>query len=163
MRSASTKSFTTRNGTCHLYTDRIEIHREDLLGRVERWLYSRGMRRAWVLYALLAAALAIACLAAWLIDNYFLTLFFLTLVPVTLYAAWHHRYTSFAPVVLRSEIESVVYHKAVPGVSRAMFVVSYRPRQRLVQRIISLPTLSQQGASVADTAYWMMRDEGLLS
>ncbi|RMG68090.1 MAG: hypothetical protein D6722_12215 [Bacteroidetes bacterium] len=161
MRGGS-KSFATKNGSCHLYPDRIEIENHDLAGRLGAFLYRRGFRRAWVLYLLLALGMALAAASSYLIDNMFLAAFFAILVPVALIGLWTQRSVTYAPVIPRKEIESVVYRPAVKGVSRATFIIFFRPRKRLMQRLIPLPGITQQGTSLADTAYWMMREEGLV-
>lgn len=161
MRGGS-KSFVTKNGHCHLYPDRIEIEHHDIPGRLGAFLYRRGLRRAWVLYLLLSLAMSAAAGASILIENFFLAFFFGVLALAALAGVWTQRNMTYAPVVPRSQIESVVYRPAVTGVSRAAFVVYFRPRRRLVQRLISLPSLTQHGTSLADTAYWMMREEGLV-
>jgi hypothetical protein len=92
-----------------------------------------------------------------------LVLFFAISALVALYALWANRKISFAPLLPRKEIESVEYLPAVPGQSRARFLVQYRPRKRLLTRILSMPTATHQGTTIADTAFWMMREEGFIT
>lgn len=160
---AGAKSFNIKGGYCHLYPDRIEIVRQDAWGRLIKLLFRRGYQRMRILYLLLAIGMAIAALITILIDNLFLGSFFGLLVPISLLAAWMNRDLSFAPVISKRSIEEVVYRRAVQGEARAAFIIYFRPEQQCLRRIISLPTHVHQGTSLADTAYWMMRDEGLIT
>ncbi len=160
------KSFNTKNGYCHIYPDRLEIIRKDAVGWITLFLTKRGYRRAWVLYLLLSIAMVIATMLSISIGNYFLVLFFLLATLLTLGAAWKNRDLSFAPVIQKKNMDKVVYHRAVEGESRATFVVYFKTSEessKLLRRIIPLPTRTHQGTSLADTAYWMMRDEGWLA
>lgn len=158
------KSFNTKYGYCHLYPDRIELVRKDWVGWLMGFLFRRGYRRAVVLYVLLSIGLGLALLLSLSISNYFLSFFFLVATLVTIYASVRNRDLSFALVIPKKSIEKVNYHRAVEGESRATFVVYFRPNegQPLLRRIIPLPTRTHQGTTLADTAYWMMRDEGLV-
>jgi len=161
MRSGA-KSFSIKNGHCYIYSDRIEIVRTDPMGRLLRFLFRRGYQRARILYLLLALAMAVATLLSFSIANYFLVLFFGIMTLLSLYASQVNRSVSFALTIPKRSIEQVTYRKAVQGEARAAFVVHFRPENRLLKRIIPLPTRSHNGNSLADAAYWIMRDEGLV-
>jgi hypothetical protein len=156
------RAFNTRYGVCHLLPDRIELSRNDLTGKVVAWLYGKGYERLSVLYISLAVVFFLAALFCILIRNYFLTFFFLIFAGLDLYALRLNRGMSFAPVILRENIESVMYYPAVEGVSRAMFTVIYRNGDRKLLRRISLPGQYQNGDMIAEEALRMMRDEGLI-
>ena len=156
------KTFPSKNGLCQLYSDRIEINVNGAFGKLLRWLYGKGFKSMSVIYGLLFVGFIAATAIAFLIDNYFLAFFFVVFSLVSLYALWINRNVSIAPVIQRREIEKVVYHEAVQGVSRASFDVYFRPEKRLLKRKIFLPSLMQNGAEIANSAYWMMRDEGLV-
>ncbi len=161
MRSGS-KSFSTKNGVCHLYPDRIEIDRQDWVGVLSRFLFKKGYQRAWVLYLLLTLAMVIGLILSLSIANYFLVFFFVVMSLASVAAAFKNRDLSFIPVIPKKSIEKVVYRKAIESQSRAAFTIYFRPENRLMRRMILLPTRTHQGTSLADTAYWMMRDEGLV-
>jgi len=157
------KSFNIKGGYCYLYPDRIEVLRQDALGQLTAFLFRRGYQRALVLYLLLSVLMVLGALITALIDNYFLASFFTLLIPFSLGAAWFNRDLSFAPVIPKRSVEHVEYRRAVQGESRAAFIISFRPEKRLLRRVISLPTHTHRGTSLADTAYWMMRDDGLIT
>mgnify|MGYP006268340823 CR=1 FL=1 len=159
---AGAKSFNLQGGYCYLYPDRVEIQRNDALGRLTQFLSRRGYQRALVLYLLLSLGLALGALTTLLIDNLFLAAFFAILIPFSLGAAWVNRDLSFAPVIPKRSIEQVAYRRAVPGEARAKFVIHFRPDKRRLRRVLAMPPQTHQGTSLADTAYWMLRDDGLI-
>lgn len=136
--------------------------RSDVSGKMAEWLYRKGISVSIPFYLLATVLLGTLALVAYLIANFFLAIFLAASAVVALYALWHNRKTSISPVILRKDIESVSYQAAVPGQSRARFVIKYRPKKRELQRNLALPTATHQGTSIADTAYWMMREEGLV-
>ncbi|MEL6133030.1 MAG: hypothetical protein AAFR59_06655, partial [Bacteroidota bacterium] len=99
------------------------------------------------------------------LNNYFLTGFLAAAALLMVYYAVSKRKQTFAKVIYRSEIQSFVYHASNPGVSRAHFEIQFLPsaRTKPLTRLIQLPTRTYNGASLADTAYWMIKDEGLIT
>ena len=156
------KSFSLKSGNCHLYPDRLEVLRSDLQGRIMSSLANKGVHGAYLYYLVACLGLILAAFLSSYIDNYFLTFFFGVSALVSLYGLWVNRSVSYAHVIPRKQIESVQYKAAVQGVSRASFTIFFRPGKRLYQRKLILPTATHQGTSLADTAFWMMREEGLI-
>ena len=160
--SPGPKSFSLKSGNCYLYPDRVEIQRTDLQGRISAWLSKKGLHAASLYYLAFFVGLLIAALLSQLIQNYFLSFFFGASALASLYGLWVNRRVSYASIIPRDQIESVEYQPAVQGVSRARFAIDFRPKKRLYQRIIPLPSATHQGTSLADTAFWMMREAGLI-
>ncbi len=157
-----TRSFSTKNGYCNLLPDRIELESRGLGGKIEGKMESMGWRSVGLLYLFLALGFFLSGLLSIYIDNYFLATFFAAFGLISLYASWMRRKYAFSRTMLRKEIEAVRYYEAVKGVSRARFEVDFRPKKRLYIREILLPSLSQNGQTEAQSAYWMMREEGLI-
>lgn len=156
------RSFTIKGGQCHLYPDRIEIRRSDWVGSLTNFLFRKGYQRAIILYLMLAIGLFLAAVLALLIENYFLASFLLGMGVLAGGTAIVNRDLSFVPVIPKRSIEKTEYRRAIQGEARAAFIIYFRPDRQLLKRVILLPTLTHQGTSLADTAYWMMRDEGLV-
>lgn len=156
------KSFSIKNGNCHIFPDRIEIINTDPIGRFSAFLFKKGIKRAMVLYLLLLIGFVLSLLVALQIENYFLAAFFAVCIPLALYYGWTQRKVSLATVIPREQIASIDYNKAVKGVSRASFTIFFTPKKTTLQKPIPLPSLMQKGNQIADTAYWMMKEEGLL-
>ncbi|MEO0896518.1 MAG: hypothetical protein AAFY71_08985 [Bacteroidota bacterium] len=163
----SAKSFNIKGGYCSVYRDRLEINQHDVSGRVGKWLFQRGILSAAPLYLVLAILLLLGGGLGLVIQNYFLT-FFLTLAAfMALYFFMQNRKYSFVPLILRQQIEKVHYEQAVPGKSRASFNILFAPDPEnrpewLLHRKLILPNTVHKGTSVADTAFWILKDEGLI-
>ncbi|MEM7368245.1 MAG: hypothetical protein AAF587_06550 [Bacteroidota bacterium] len=123
---------------------------------------SKGIHGAYIYYVIAFVGLLTATFLTRLIDNYFLAFFFAISALGALYGLWVNRQISYATHIPRAQIESVAYAPAVQGVSRATLSILFRPKKRLYRRKLILPNATHQGTSLADTAYWMMREEGLI-
>ncbi|MEL6675031.1 MAG: hypothetical protein AAFR61_22680 [Bacteroidota bacterium] len=157
------KSFPTRNGYCQVFSDRIEIHTDGLAGQLSRWFYSKGIRRVSIFYVLSSLAFLIASFVAIGIGNWFLAVFFFLAVALSVYALFINRQNSIAPLILRKDIDKVDYQAAVKGESRAAFTIFFKDHGKAMKRRVPLPSLMQNGAEIANTAFWIMRDAGLVS
>lgn len=161
MRSGS-KSFPTRNGVCQVFSDRIEFQGNGLTGKLSNWLYNKGFKRVSILYGLLFLGFVLALgISLWL-DNYFLAFFFFISALLDLYALWLNKDISMTPLIIRRNIHQVNFQQAVEGKARASFEIFFEEEGRNYKRKVSLPSLMQNGAAVANSAYWIFRDEGLL-
>lgn len=157
------KSFPIRSGTCHLYADRLEITFRSFSGTLIGWAFRRGLHRVSVVYLLLIIAFLTALGATLYIQNYFLALFFLLAALFSLWMMWTQRKVSFAPVLTRDQIDFAEYLPAVPGQKRASFVIYFTNKKgKRLQRIVYLPSASENGEMIAQSAYYMMRDAGFL-
>ena len=157
------RSFPTRTGYCHLYADRIEIEINGFTGRLRSWLSGKRLASMWLYYLALSVLFLLSALLALTIENYFLAAFLGVFAVISLVALWIYRRHTFSVNILRDQIDRVEYSPAVEGQSRASFQVYYQPGRYMMQRPILLPGKSQNGASVAQSAYWMMKEEGLLA
>lgn len=149
------RSFPTKNGQCYIYEDRIEIRTGSMLEKI-------GVKRLFLPYLLLALAFAAAMLVSILIVNYFLAAFFAGAILFSLYFLVTNRNLSVASVIPRDQVDSVRYIPAVPGEARAAFHIIFKPKKRILKRIILLPT-GNNGAEIAQSAQLMFREESLLA
>jgi hypothetical protein len=155
------RAFDTRYGTCRIYPDRIEIERRDLTGWLGTQLFRRGIHQASALYLIGGLALLLGALCMLLLGNYFLTIFLLMFSAFGFYAMRLNRGFSFAPLILREQVEGVSFHPAEEGLSRAAFSIRYRAGSRLLARRIPMPG-GDRGEEITAQALRMFRDERLL-
>ncbi|MEM8889444.1 MAG: hypothetical protein AAGD28_15820, partial [Bacteroidota bacterium] len=66
------------------------------------------------------------------------------------------------PLIIRRDIIEVNFQKAVEGKARASMEILFEEEGKKFKKLISLPSLMQNGAEVANSAYWILRDEGLI-
>ncbi len=153
-----TRSFPLRKGYCVIYPDRIQIEGKDISHRIIQLLYKWGITRALLFYTLLTFVFVGALFFFIWLNNYFLALFFLGASLFTIYLMWQNRALSFAPVIIRKEIDYIYYYPTIPGERRASFTIFYTPGKKRLKRRLILPT--QKGDMIAQSAYIMMKDAG---
>lgn len=164
----SAKTFSIRSGSCTIYRDRIEIFQSDFSGQMGKWLFQRKIFTAGPTYLLLALGLLLASGLAFAIQNFFLCAFLFATSIIGLFLFFQNRKLSFVPRIERVQIKEITYQEAIPGKSRPQFEVEFCPKPEenpdftLIRRIV-LPNTLHKGTSVADTAYWILKDEGLIT
>ena len=107
-----------------------------------------------------AFLLALA-ISLWIV-NYFLAFFFFGAALVTLYGLWTNRQVSLTPMITRRDILEVNFQKAIEGKARASMEILFEEEGKKFKKLVSLPSLMQNGAAVENSAYWILRDEGLI-
>ena len=154
------KTFPLRSGSCHIYPDSIHIRGKGASYFLSRLFYKWGFERSVVFYGLLTISF-IACLLLSIgIQNYFLAVFFALAAVFSLRLAWVNRKISFAPVIAKKQITYIEYLPAIPGERRNSFLIVYQNGDRTLHRRLVLPTL--KGEMIAQSAYYMVKDTGLL-
>ena len=111
-------------------------------------------------YGLVALTFLIFALLFISLQNYFLAVFLAIAALFSLRLAWINRKISFAPFISKKQIEYISYHPAVPGESRTSFQIIYNSGKRTLIRRLTLPT--KKGEMIAQSAYFMVKDTGLL-
>jgi hypothetical protein len=113
---------------------------------------------------LVMLVMLVALVFSLLIENYLLSAFFAAMAAFYGYLSWQQRRLSVTQEIERDRIEAVEFRPAVPGQARASFAISFRNgRGRLLTRILSLPTASEQGNMVVQSALLIMKEEGLVT
>ena len=159
---ATTRSFPLREGQCILHYDRIELVYPGPKGWFLAWANKRKLTSMAFWYFVGAVGFLATALFSVIIDNWFLAFFFFAFALLSVVGSVAYRSLSLRTNIERALIEEVVYREAVEGVSRAYFEVFFRPGKQLRVRKLSLPGKHQQGGQIANSAYWMMKEEGLI-
>ncbi len=157
---ANAKSFPLKRGSCHIYQDSIQIKGKGLSSYFSHFFFKRGIQRVAIFYLLLAIAFLASLLLFVSIQNYFLALFFGIAALFSLRLLWMNRKVSFAPLIPKKQIEYISYHPAIPGESRTSFKIVFNSGKGILERKLTLPT--QKGEMIAQSAYYMVKDTGLL-
>ena len=157
---ANVKSFPLKLGSCHIYQDSIQIKGKGISSLLSRFFFKRGFQRVVLFYGLMALAFLVFALLFISLQNYFLALFLAIAALFSLRLAWINKKISFAPFISKKQIEYISYHPAVPGESRTFFQIVYTSGKRTLIRRLILPT--KKGEMIAQSAYYMIKDTGLL-
>lgn len=162
MRAAS-KTFPLKDGQCVLFQDRIELEYNGLRGRWLAWANKRKLTSVGFWYVMTGIGFLLAAVFSAIIDNWFLAFFFILFLALCIGASWFNRQASLRTTIQKKEIVKVEYQEAIQGESRAYFRVFFRPGTKMRMRKLPLPGRHQQGGQIANSALWMLKEEGLLS
>lgn len=162
MRAAS-KTFPLKDGQCVLYQDKMVLEYQGIRGRWLAWANKRKLTSVGFWYVMAGMGFLVAAIFAAIIDNWFLAFFFMLFVALCIAASWMNRQASLRTTILKKDITSVQFHKAVQGESRAYFRVYFQPGSKVRMRKLPLPGRHQQGSQIANSALWMLKEEGLMS
>ncbi|MEM6631604.1 MAG: hypothetical protein AAF694_18125 [Bacteroidota bacterium] len=154
------KTFPLKSGSCHIYPDSIQIRGKGLTHFLSNLFSKWGFERTVVFYGLLALGFIASSALSIGIQNYFLAVFFGIAALFSLRLAWINRKVSFAPTIPKKQIEYIEYLPAIPGERRNSFLIVYKSGERLLHRNLVLPT--RKGDMIAQSAYYMVKDTGLL-
>ena len=160
---ASHKSFPLKDGQCIVYPDRLEIEISGLKGNFIRWINRRKLTSVGFWYVMAGLGFFIATVFSAVIDNWFLAFFFLVFVALCVIASWRNRQASLRTQIPRKMIEGIDYKEAIQGESRARFDIYFKPQTHIRIRRLNLPGRHQQGSQVANAAFWILKEEGLIS
>lgn len=162
MRAAS-KTFPLKDGQCVLYQDRMELEYSGLRGRWLSWANKRKLTSVGFWYVMTGIGFLCAAVFSTIIDNWFLAFFFFLFLILCIAASWFNRQASLRTTIQKKEIIKVEYQEAVQGESRAYFRVFFQPGNNIRLRKLALPGRHQQGGQIANSALWMLKEEGLMS
>lgn len=160
---ASHKSFPLKDGQCIVYPDKLEIEISGLKGIFIRWINRRKLTSVGFWYVMAGLGFFIATVLSAVIDNWFLAFFFLVFVVLCVIASWRNRHSSLRTQIPRKMIQSIDYQEAIQGESRATFDIHFQPQSTTRIRRLNLPGRHQQGSQVANAAFWILKEEGLIS
>lgn len=154
------RTFPLKQGSCHVYPEGVEIRQVGFLSALVTRLNGRKL----YFNLLVSLGLGLACLLALVIKNYLLASFFAAMTAFYAFLSWQQRDISLSRFIPRDQIESVFFQEAIPGQSRASFVIWYRnARGKRLQRKILLPTRNEHDNMVVQSAIQIMREEKLLT
>ncbi|MEM6265278.1 MAG: hypothetical protein AAGI38_22445 [Bacteroidota bacterium] len=158
------RSFPTKSGYFHIYSDRIELEANGVADRITRFLHGMGITRMWGINLMWLSALVLAILVSLVIDNYLLVAFFGAISLWQVWNMWRTRDISSSYSIQRDRVDRITYHPAVKGSSRAFFTIHFFTKKgRSLRRTVSLPGSNQEGGAIAQSAQVMLREEGLLA
>lgn len=153
------QSFPISGGQCKVFSDRVTVEQKSpFILLVNKWFGGKLKP----VYAILASILALGAIAGWLIQNYFIAFFLLCFSVYFLFILFKDGESSVKLELLKSQIESVVYMEPVPGKSRGEFEIYFLENEKRYRRKISLATGGKQGLMIAQGAYHIFRDAGLI-
>jgi hypothetical protein len=159
MNIESEKKFKTKTGYCHILEDRILLTRNGVVGSISQITMGNNIARPLMLYGFLAITfLALAYKKFTEQHPPEATLFFVLgfLLVLVIKKSWNN---SGTPIIERKKIEKVEFKKALPGATRAYFVIYFEVNGQIKKRLIILPGSLSNGSIETEIALTIMRSE----
>ncbi len=157
------KIFATKTGYCHLLPDRIELTRDGISGNMANITVGNTIYRILVIYSLLCSALIYGIYDLFLKRHFFPAALCSLLVFYLIYGIVTSLNNSASPVIDRKRIRNVRFVKGIAGLSRSRFEVQFEDDAgKIKKRLILLPGSASGGATEAERALKMMKEEKLI-
>jgi hypothetical protein len=157
------KIFRTKTGFCQVSTDKIILINEGIRGQLSDLVYGKDNFRILLFYGITSLIL-LGLFAIYInVGNVFLSLVALVSGLVVAIKMLKYYNTTAEPIIERSQIEKVVFFRAIPVLRRAHFVVHFTARNgKKMKRLILLPGILRKGKDEAVKAFDIMVSEGLI-
>ena len=153
------QSFPIAGGICKVQSDRIFIQQSSpVVFLANKWFKGKLSP----IYLISGILLVMGCIAAWAIRNYFLAFFLLVFAVYFFIMLGKSRNKSLKNELFKKQVEKVVYHEPIPGKSRGEFVIHFLEENKKFHRYISLATSGKKGLMIAQGAYHIFKDAGLI-
>jgi hypothetical protein len=156
------KIFRTRTGICRVLPDRIILERKGMAGKAAATIQGDGIRRIQVIYALVAATLAVTGIIAILRGDYWQGGIALLLAGYLAWGVLGSRNLSATSEIPRSAITRVEVRRPRPPIKRGYFVIWFEENGQEVRRLILMPGSLTGGKGAFKAARDILHEADLL-
>jgi hypothetical protein len=157
------KSFQTKTGFCHILPDKILLTREGFVGEAAHITTGNSLARPLTLYTLIAGLLFYTGYNNFVEGEKIPAAFFIAIGIWLVYGIISSLNNSATPVINRTDIQRVVFKKAIPGLTRSRFEVFFKENDKVKKRLIMLPGSLNSGSDETEKALDIMKSEKLLT
>lgn len=156
------KSFETKTGFCHVFTDKIVLSK-DLNGTI-KVVANNNIKRIFLLHGLVSIYNFYMFYNSINEKKYFFSILFLVIGLIFTFGIFNSLNNSTTPIIFRNSIKEVVFIKAKPYITRAYFEVYFTDENNSTKkRLIMLPGSFSNGKSETEKALKIFKEEGLIS
>ena len=158
------KSFETKTGFCHVFTDKIVLSRDVNIININKVQPNNNIKSVLIVYGLISIFLFYKSYTIFMEKDYVFSLFFLCLGLYLFYGMITSKNSSTTSLIYRNSIKEVVFIKAKPYLTRAYFEVYFSNENSTTKkRLIILPSSFSNGKSETEKALKIFKEEGLIS
>lgn len=154
------KVFKTKTGYCHVLQDKIVLTRNGVIGNISEVTMGNNIARPLIIYGLISIGLFSIAINGFIQGQRGPAFLFGVLGGLLVFGIFKSLNNSATPVIDRDKIKNIEFKKAVPGATRAYFVVHFQTDNgRTKQRLIMLPGSLSGGQSATEKALQIMNEE----
>lgn len=158
------KSFETKAGFCHVFTDKIVLSRDININNISKVQPKNNIKSLLIIYGLISIFLFYKFYTILMERDYVFSLFFLFFGLYLLYGMITSINSSTTSLIYRNSIKEVVFIKAKPYLTRAYFNVYFSDENNNTKkRLIMLPGSFSNGKVETEKALKIFKEEGLIS
>lgn len=156
----SEKVFRTKSGYCHVLEDKIVLTRDGIVGNIADVTVGNSIARPLIIYGLITIAFFLLAIKSINQGQILPALLFIILGLLLALGILKSLNNSATPVIDRDQIKQIEFKKAVPGATRAYFIVHFKNKNgQLKRRLIMLPGSLSGGQSETEKALQIMTEE----
>lgn len=157
------KKFKTKNGFCHILSDKIVLTRDGFVGNVSEVVVGNKISRILTIYGILSLALFYLAYKGYTNDKVGGALFFGVIGVFLVYGIFKSFKNSATPVIYRDKIQGIIFKPGFPGATRSRFEVFFKDdKGKIKKRLIMLPGSMNEGDNETEKALKVMIDENLI-
>jgi hypothetical protein len=133
------KIFKTKTGYCHILPEKIVLTRNGVVGDLSKLAMGNNIARPLVIYGILSIGFFSLSVQGFNQGLYIPAFLFILLGLLLVFGIYKSLNNSATPVIDRDKIKNIEFKKAVPGVTRAYFIVQFTAEDgKIKQRLILL-------------------------
>jgi len=158
------KIFKTKTGFCHILPDKIVLTRDGIIGNVASVTVGNSIPRILIIYGTLAIGLFYSVFENYKNRQIAPAIIFGLLASYLVYGIVTSLNYSATPIIYRQKIQKVKFKKAITGLTRSRFEVSFENEQgKIKKRLIMLPGSLTGGQNETEKAIEIMTAENLIT
>lgn len=131
-----------------------------MLGSIAEITAGKNIVRPLIIYGICSVGLFYSSVKGFMVGQFGPAAFLLILGLLLVFGIFRSLHNSATPVIERSKIREIEFKKAVPGLTRAYFIVHFENEKgKLKRRLIMLPGSLSGGDDASSKAVQIMAEE----
>ena len=145
--------FKTKSGYCQVLKDKIVLTRDGVTGNVAKVTMGNNIVRPLIIYGVISMSLFFLGFKSFSEGRTLEALFLVIIGFFLIFAIIKSSKNSASPIINRQNIKDIEFKKAVPGATRAYFIIRFENEVgKIKQRLILLPGSLSNGESETQKA-----------
>ena len=154
------KIFKTKTGYCHVLQDKIVLTRDGVIGNISKVTIGNNIARPLIIYGLISIGLFCLGIKGFNQGEPVPAFLFIILGLLLVLGIFKSLNNSATPVIERDKIRNIEFKKAVPGATRAYFIIHFQSDNgQIKRRLIMLPGSLTGGQTETEKALQIMTEE----
>ena len=158
------KIFKTKTGFCHILPDKIILTRDGIIGNVAKVTVGNNISRILIIYVIISVGLFYFAFDSYKNEQIIQSILFGLIGIYLVYGITSSINNSATPIIERQKIKNVKFKKAILGLTRSRFEISFEDRNgKERKRLIMLPGSMTNGQNETEKALKIMTEENLIN